>query len=74
MSKLQKNKNKNWLVAVLALLIFLALGFGPARVELSAQKKKTDKKISALYDKIKKRQYHLAVRPSEKRRLDGLRL
>jgi len=54
MSKLQKNKNKNWLVAVLALLIFLALGFGPARVELSAQKKKTDKKISALYDKIKK--------------------
>lgn len=66
MSKLQKNKNKNWLVAVLALLIFLALGFGPARVELSAQKKKTDKRISALYNKNQKKATPLSSQAERK--------
>ncbi|HOP61274.1 MAG TPA: S8 family peptidase [Candidatus Saccharicenans sp.] len=47
----KKRKNKNWPVAVLALIVFLILGLWLSSSELAAQKKKEDKRTATLHNK-----------------------
>ncbi|MDD8020404.1 MAG: S8 family peptidase [Acidobacteriota bacterium] len=50
-----KSKNKNFLVLILALLVFLVSGLGPGKADPSAQNEKSEKRIAAAYNKNQKR-------------------